>query len=143
MQIQDNTKTCCRRGNRRTWQKTSLRPSKSKSILQRIKLEYMNNKRPSKPSLPHVLKPSKLFLPTDFSESCLLQLSRSHNPARLHMPMNGSFQCFPTASNSHLALRMGVVSVWANNLSRIQRLKGRSLRKTTRKCVDDYRYNNL
>jgi len=36
------------------------------------KLEYMNNKRPSKLSLPNILEPSKLLLPTDFSESCLL-----------------------------------------------------------------------
>ena len=35
------------------------------------KLEYTNNKRPSKPSLPYVLKLSKLLLPTDFSESYL------------------------------------------------------------------------
>ena len=43
------------------------------------KLEYTNNKRPSKPSLPNVLKPFKLLLPTDFLESCLHQLSRSRN----------------------------------------------------------------
>ena len=35
------------------------------------KLEYTNNKRPFNPSLPNVLEPSKLLLPTDFSESCL------------------------------------------------------------------------
>ena len=34
------------------------------------KLEYTNNKRPFKPSLLNVLEPSKLLLPTDFSESC-------------------------------------------------------------------------
>ena len=79
MQTHDNTKTCYRRGNHRTRRKTSLRPSKSKSIHQRIKLEYTNNKRPSKPSLPNVLKPSKLLLPTHFSKSCFLQLFGSHN----------------------------------------------------------------
>ena len=35
------------------------------------KLEYMNNKRPSNPSLPNVLEPFKLLLPMDFSKSCL------------------------------------------------------------------------
>ena len=79
MQTQDNTEMCYRRGNRRIRRKTSLQPSKSKSIHQRINLEYPNNKRLSKPSLPHVLEPSKLLLPTDFSESCLLQLFGSHN----------------------------------------------------------------
>ena len=36
------------------------------------KLKYTKNKKPSKPSLPHVLEPSKLLLPTDFAEPCLL-----------------------------------------------------------------------
>ena len=35
------------------------------------KLEYTNNKRPFKPSLPNVLEPSNLLLSMDFSESCL------------------------------------------------------------------------
>ena len=72
MQPQDNTKACYQRGNLITWQKTYSRPSKSKSIYWRIKLEYTNNKRPSKPSLPHVFEPSKLLLSTAFSESYLL-----------------------------------------------------------------------
>ena len=91
MQPQDNTKTCYRRENRRTRQKISLRLSKSKPIHQRIKLEYINNKRPSKSSLSNVLKPSKLLLPTDFWKSCLLQLFRSRNNARLHPPSLTSF----------------------------------------------------
>ena len=32
------------------------------------KLEYMNNKRPSKPSLPHVFEPSKLLLPIELTK---------------------------------------------------------------------------
>jgi len=31
----------------------------------------------------------------------------------------GFFQCFPATPKSHFALRMGMVSVWAINLSRI------------------------
>ena len=69
MQTQDNTKTCYRRENRRTRWKTSLWPSKSKLIHWRIKLEYTNNKIPSKPSLPNVLEPPS---------SCYQQTSRSH-----------------------------------------------------------------
>ena len=126
MQTQDNTETCYPIGNRSTWQKTSPRPSKSKSIHQRIKLKYTNNKRPSKPNLPHVLEPSKLLLPTGFSKPCLLQLFGSYNSSRLHPPMNGSFQYFPTTPNSHFTLKMGVVSVWAINLSRIWRWRSRS-----------------
>ena len=126
MQTQDNTKMCYQRENRRTRRKISLRPSKSKLIHQRIKLEYTNNKRPHKPNLPHVLEPSKLLLPIGFLEPCLLQLFGSHNLARLHPPMNSSFQCFPIAPNSHFILRIGVVSVQAINLSRIWRKRDRS-----------------
>ena len=36
------------------------------------KIGVHENKRPSKPSILDVLEPSKLLLPTDFSESCLL-----------------------------------------------------------------------
>ena len=79
MQTQDNMPMCYRRGNQRTQRKTSPRPSKSKLIPQRTKLEYTNNKIPFKASLPNVLKPLKLLLPTDFLESCLLQPSGSHN----------------------------------------------------------------
>ena len=121
LQIQDNTETCYQRGNQRTRRKTSLQPSKSKLIHQRIKLEYTNNKRLNKPSLSHVFEPSKLLLPTDFSKPYLLQLSGSCNSALLHLPINGSFRCFPIAPKFHFTLRMGVVSVWANNLSRMQR----------------------
>ena len=35
------------------------------------KLEYTNNEKPSKPSLPNVLEPFKLLLPMDFLEFCL------------------------------------------------------------------------
>ena len=130
MQIQDNTKTCYQRGNRKTRQKISPQPSKSKSIYQRIKLEYMNNKRSSKPSLFHVLEPAKLLLPTDFSESCLHQLSGSYDLTQLHLPLNGSFQCFLKAPKLDSTLRLGVVSVWVKNLSRMQRQRGRSRGKS-------------
>ena len=72
MQIQDKTPMCYRRGNRSTRQKTSLPLSKRLFDLLENKLEYTNNKKPSKPSLPHVLEPSKLLLPTDFAKPCLL-----------------------------------------------------------------------
>ena len=50
MQAQDNTEMCYWRGNRRTRRKISLLPSKQLIDLQENKLEYTNNKRPSKPS---------------------------------------------------------------------------------------------
>ena len=63
------------------------------------KLEYMNNKRPSKLNLPNVLEPSKLLLPTNFSESCLHQFSRSRNTTLLHQPsLTGFFWQISNAS---------------------------------------------
>ena len=79
MQTQDNTPMCYRRGNQSTRPKTFLRPSKQQIDPLENKLEYTNNKRPSKPTLSHVLKPSKLLLPTDFTKPCFFQLFRSHN----------------------------------------------------------------
>ena len=143
MQTQDNTKTCYQRGNRRTWRKTSPRPSKSKLIHQRIKLEYTNNKRPSKASLPHVLEPSKLLLPTDFTESCLLQLSESCNLAQLHPPLNGSFQCFPTAPKTSLNTQIWCGKYLDDEALKDVEMERQESRKTTRKCVDDYGYYNL
>ena len=90
------------------------------------KLEYMNNKRFSKPSQPHVLEPFKLLLPMGFLESYLHQLSRSRNLAQFHLPLNGSFQCFPKASKLDSTLRLGEISVWVKNLSRMQRWRDRS-----------------
>ena len=60
----DNTAMCYRRGNRSLQRKTSLPPSKQLIIHQRMKLGYMNSKRPSKPNLPSVPKPSKFLAPT-------------------------------------------------------------------------------
>ena len=143
MQTQDNTQMCYRKGNQRTGRKTSLRPSKSKSIHQRIKLEYMNNKRPSKPSLPHVLEPSKLLLPIGFLEPCLLQLFGSHNSARLHPSMNDSFQCFQNSTKNSFNTQNGCSKCLGYQPLKDVEMERQELRKITRKCVDDCGYNNL
>ena len=140
MQTQDNTETCYRRGNQRIRQKTFPRPSKSKLIHQRIKLEYMNNKRSSKPSLPHVLEPSKFLLPTDFLEPYLLQLFGSHNLAQLHLPMNGSFQCFPAAPKFHFYTQYECSKCLDQQHLKDVEMVRQELRKTTRKCVNDCGY---
>ena len=51
------------------------------------------------------------------------------NPAissKLHPPINGFFQCFPHAPKLLSTLRLGEVSAWAKNLSRICNWRGRS-----------------
>ena len=45
---------------------------------------------------------------------------------KLHPPIDGLFQCLPLAPNPLLTLKLGEVSVWAKNLSRICNLRGRS-----------------
>ena len=132
MQIQDNTETCYQRGSRRTRQKTSSQPSKSKSIHQRIKLEYINNKRPSKPSLPNVLEPSKFLLPTDFLESCLLQLSRSRNALdyirQASLASFGESPKLPKLQNTLYTLNMCGLCLGTNLLSRYGNKRGKEKR---------------
>ena len=60
----DNTTLCYQRGNQSPRRKTSLPPSKRPIIHKRMKLGYMNSRRPSKPNLPSVPKPFKLLAPT-------------------------------------------------------------------------------
>ena len=70
MQTQDNTKMCYWREPKNSAKNLSATLQVKIDPLMN-KLEYTNNKRPSKPSLPHALELSKLLLPTDFSKSCL------------------------------------------------------------------------
>ena len=49
--------------------------------------------------------------------------------SKLHPPLKGFFQCFPYAPKLLSTLSLGEVSVWAKNLSRICRWRGRSKRK--------------
>ena len=59
----DNTAMCYQRENRSTQRKTSSPPSKRSIIHYRMKLRYMNSKKPSKPNLPSAPKPCKLLAP--------------------------------------------------------------------------------
>ena len=129
MQTQDNPKTCYRSGNRRTRRKTSLQPSKSKSIHQRINLEYTNNKRPSKPNLPNVLESFKLLLPMDFSKSCLLQLFGSCNSLDyIHQASStsfGKFLKFSRLQNTLYTLKRCKLYLGTNLLSRYDNGRGK------------------
>ena len=132
MQIQDNTKTCYRSGNRKIQRKTSLRPSKSKLIHQRIKLECTNNKSPSKPSLPNVFEPSKLLLPTDFSKSYFLQFCGSRNmPDCICQVSSTSFgkpPKLPKLQNTLYTLNKCGLCLGTNLLSRYDNGRGKEKR---------------
>ena len=80
---------------------------------------------------PSLIYPMYLNLPSYSSQ----QTSPSHvftsylDPAicsKLHPPTNGFFQCFPHTPKLLSTLRLGKVSVWAKNLSKICNWRGRS-----------------
>ena len=60
--------------------------------------------------------------------------------SKLHPSINGFFQCFPYAPKLLLTHRLDEVSVWAKNLSKMCRQRGRSREKLQRNGVDDYGY---
>ena len=127
MQTQDNsTETCYRRGNRRIRQKPLRRPPGGKSIHQRISWSTRITKDP--PSLVYLMclsHPSSCYQLAS-RNLVFSSFPRSQNSAQLHPPIIGFFQCFPTAPEPYFTLRFGAVTVWAINLSRIQRQRGRS-----------------
>ena len=74
-------------------------PSKRSIIHWRMKLRYMNSRRPSKPNLPNVPKPSKLLAPTrlrrtfvfsSLSDPAIRPIA-STKPHRLHLAILQSF----------------------------------------------------
>ena len=96
------------------------------------KLEYTNNKRPFKPSLPNILEPSKLLLPTDFSESYLHKLSKSRNTIDcIHQASPASFgksQKLPKLQNTLYTLKMCGLCLGTNLLSRYDNGRGKEKR---------------
>ena len=132
-----------RKGNQRIRRKPLRRSPSSKSIHQRIKLEYTNNKRPSKPSLPHVLKPSKLLLPTDLMKPCLLQLSESCNLAQLHPPNKLLLPMLHSSTKTSLYTKDGCGKCLDYQPLKNLEMERQELRKTTIDCVEDCGYNNL
>ena len=132
-----------RRGNQRIRRKPLRRSPSSKSIHQRIKLEYTNNKRPSKPSLPHVLKPSKLLRPTDLTKPCLLYLSGSCNLARLHPPNKLLLPMLSNSTKTSLYTQDGCGKCLGYQPLKDLEMERQELRKTTINCIEDCGYNNL
>ena len=122
MQTPDNTLMCCRRGNRKTQRKTSLPPFKRQSIYQTISWDTWVSKRPFKPNLPTIPKPSKLLLQQGFLEPCLVQLSESRNPPdyiRQASPASfGNSPKLPKLQNTLYTLKMCGLCLGTNLVSR-------------------------
>ena len=70
------------------------------------------SKRPSKPNLPAIPKPSKLLLQLGFLEPCLVQLSRSRNKLHVASTNLSIFQCFPATPKTLTTLCKCVDYVW-------------------------------
>ena len=106
-------------------------------------MEYMNNKRPSKPSLPYVLEPFKLLLPTDLMKPCLLQLSKSCNSARLHPPNKWLLPMHSSSTKTSLYTQDGCGKCLGYQPLKDLDMERWKLRKTTMDCVEGCRYDNL
>ena len=103
----------------------------------------MNNKRPSKPSLPNVLEPSKLLLPTDLRKLCLLQLFGSRNSAQLHPPNKWLLPMLPSNTKTSLYTQDWCGKCLGYQLLKDLDMKRQELRKTTMDCVENCGYDNI
>ena len=103
----------------------------------------MKNKRPSKPSLPHVLEPSRLLLPIDLTKTCLFQLSGSRNSTQLHPPNKWLLLMLPSSTKTSLYTQDRCDKCLGYQLLKDLNMERQELRKTTMNCVEDCRYDNL
>ena len=106
-------------------------------------MEYMNDKRPSKPSLPHILEPPKLLLPIGFSETCLLYLSEIPQFSPIASVNEWLLPILPNSTKISLDTQNGCGKCLGYQPLNDIEMKRSELRKITKKCVDDCEYNNL
>ena len=93
----DNTAMYYQRRNRSTRRKTSPPPSKRLIIHQRMKLGYMNSRRPSKLNLLSAPKPSKLLALTGLRQILSSLTYRIPQQPIASTKMNWSLlNCFPS-----------------------------------------------
>ena len=107
MQTQDTIETCYRRGNRKTWRKTSPQPSKSKLIHQRINLEYTNNKDPPSLVYPMYLSPPSFCYQLASRNLVFSNFPGSRNSAQLHPPSEWLLPMLPNSTKTSLYTQIG------------------------------------
>ena len=106
---------CYRRENRSPRHKTSLQPSKRSIIHQRIKLGYMNKRRPSKPNLPSSPKPSKLLAPIGLRRILSSLAYRIPQQPVASTKINWSLlNCFPCTKILSHRYGYGEIRIWLN-----------------------------
>ena len=116
----DNTAMCYRRRNQSPWRKTSSPPSKQSIIHWKIKLGYMNSRRPSKPNLPSAPKPSKLLATTGLRRTLSSLVYRIPQSPIASTKMNWSLlNCFPSTKIPSHRYRYGKIRIWLMYLLRM------------------------
>ena len=128
---------CYRRGNRNPRRKTSPLPSKRSIIHYRMKLGYMNSKRPFKPNLPSVPKPFKFLAPTKLRRTFVfyslldpaIRPIASTKPHRLLLAIPKSFP----SSRTLCTLWIGVGCAWVQISS-----QSMTIGEGWRRCYNDF-----
>ena len=119
-------------------------PPSSKSIHQRISWSTRIIKDPpSKPSLLHVLELCKLLLPIGFSEPYHLQFSRIPQFSPIASVNNWLLPMLPSSTKTSLDTQIGCGKCLGYQPLKDLEMERQEQRKTIRKYVDDYGYNNL
>ena len=104
---------------------TSPPPSKRPIIHWRIKLGYMNSRRPFKPNLPSALKPSKLLALTGLRQTLSSLTYRILQSPIASTKMNWSLlNCFPSTKMPPHKYGYGEIRIWLMYLSRMYQWKG-------------------
>ena len=106
---------CYRRRNRSSQRKTSPPPSKRSIIHQRIKLGYMNSRRPFKLNLPSAPKPSKLLAPIWLCQTLSSLTYWIPQQPIASTKMNWSLlNCFPSTKIPFHRYGQGEIRIWLN-----------------------------
>ena len=106
---------CYRRRNRSSQRKTSPPPSKRSIIHQRIKLGYMNSRRPFKLNLPSAPKPSKLLAPIWLCQTLSSLTYWIPQQPIASTKMNWSLlNCFPSTKIPFHRYGYGEIRIWLN-----------------------------
>ena len=120
MQTKNNTKTCVIEKKIEELDETTLcgPPSQIDPLANKVGVQRYQKDPPSLIYQMYLNPSSSSYQRTSSSHvfTSYLDLIIS---SKLHPPINGFFQCFPHTPKLLSTLRLGEISVWAKNLSRI------------------------
>ena len=121
----DNIAMCYWRGNRSPQRKISKLPSKRSIIHYKIKSEYMNSRRFSKPNLSSAPKPSKLLAPIGLHRILFSLVYRIPQSPIASTKVNLSLpNCFLSTKMAPHRYGYGEIRIWLMYLSRMYQWRG-------------------